>query len=163
LPAHPVLLPRRLRPRRPLEAGPQPTTGRPQDDGTAAAEDTELSLPCTALEVRYLFRYHRGVDTVALIREARERAGLTIRQLAKRAGTSHSAIAAYESGAKAPNTATLDRIVQACGFGLTNQLVPRAPFEDRAARGREILRVLELAEEFPTEHQRAIAGKFGVR
>lgn len=103
------------------------------------------------------------MDTAALIREARERAGLTIRQLARRADTSHSAIAAYESGAKVPNPATLDRIIEACGFGLKKELVPRAPFEDRAARGREILRVLELAEEFPTEHRRAIAGKFGVR
>jgi transcriptional regulator with XRE-family HTH domain len=95
-----------------------------------------------------------------LVAQARRRAGFTIRQLAQRAGTSHSAIAAYESGAKAPNTATLDRILRACGFDLRTELVPIAPFEDHVARGREIERVLELAEVFPTEHHRMISGRF---
>jgi transcriptional regulator with XRE-family HTH domain len=100
------------------------------------------------------------MEVAAIIRDARQRAGFTIRQLARRAGTSHSAIAAYETGAKAPNTTTLARIVDACGFALQRTLVPTAPFEDRVARGRDIVRVLELAEVFPTEHRPTISGRF---
>jgi transcriptional regulator with XRE-family HTH domain len=100
------------------------------------------------------------VDATSPIVEARRRAGLTIRQLARRAGTSHSAIAAYESGAKAPNSATLVRIVEACGFQLRAELDSRAPFEDRTARGRALLEVLELAQQFPIEHGAAISGRF---
>jgi transcriptional regulator with XRE-family HTH domain len=100
------------------------------------------------------------VDVGTAIASARKRSGLTIRQLGRRADTSHSAIAAYESGAKAPNSATLARIVEACGFDLRVTLTPRDPFEDRAARGRELLDVLALAEEFPSEHGPAISGRF---
>jgi transcriptional regulator with XRE-family HTH domain len=103
------------------------------------------------------------VDVAALIREARGRAGLTIRQVARRAGTSHSAIAAYESGSKAPNTTTLARILEACGFSLRTELTPLGPFDDRRVRGREIVRVLELADVFPTEHRRTISGRFPAR
>ena len=103
------------------------------------------------------------MDVGTLLREARHRAGLTIREVARRAGTSHSAVAAYESGAKSPNTTTLARIVEACGFSLRPQLVALAPFEDRRARAREIVRVLELAEVFPTEHRRTISGRFTSR
>jgi transcriptional regulator with XRE-family HTH domain len=85
---------------------------------------------------------------------------LTIRQLARRAGTSHSAIAAYESGAKAPNTVTLERLVQACGFDIDPRLHALAPFEDRAQRGRELLEVLDLAGEFPSEHRSGITKRF---
>jgi transcriptional regulator with XRE-family HTH domain len=88
-----------------------------------------------------------------LLRDARHRSGLTIRQLACRARTSHSAIAAYESGAKSPNSATLWRLVRACGFEIEPLLRPIAPFEDRPQRGRELVEVLDLAGEFPSEHQ----------
>jgi len=100
------------------------------------------------------------VEVAELVREARRRSGLTIRQLARRAGTSHSAIAAYESGAKSPNTTTLARIAEACGFSLRCELSPVAPFEDRPARGRELVEVLELAELFPAEHAPTISGRF---
>ena len=103
------------------------------------------------------------MEVPPVVAEARRRSGLTIRQLARRAGTSHSAVAAYESGAKVPNAATLARIIEACGFQLRAELVSRAPFENRVARGREILRVLELAEEFPTEHRRTISGRLPAR
>lgn len=103
------------------------------------------------------------MDIAALVKDARRRAGLTIRQLAQRAGTSHSAIAAYESGAKAPNTTTFARIIQACGFRLGTELVPRGPFEDRTARGKDLVEVLELAERFPTVYRPTIAGRFPSR
>jgi hypothetical protein len=62
-------------------------------------------------------------------------------------------VAAYESGAKSPNTATLERLVRASGFDIDAQLRPRAEFEDRVRRGRELLEVLDLADELPTEHR----------
>lgn len=98
------------------------------------------------------------MTTAALLRDARRRSGLTIRQLARRARTSHSAIAAYESGAKSPNSATLRRLVRACGFEIEPRLRPIAPFENRVQRGRELVEVLDLAGEFPNEH-RPLSGR----
>lgn len=92
----------------------------------------------------------------ALIRDARRRAGLTQRQLARRAGTSHSTLAAYETGAKSPNVTTLDRLVRAAGFELRPQLRATGPFADRRARGDALDAVLELAEAFPARHHRTI-------
>ena len=53
-----------------------------------------------------------------LIREARNRAGLSQAQLAARAETSQSAIARYEVGAATPTLATLERILAASGVTL---------------------------------------------
>ena len=61
-----------------------------------------------------------------LIREARRRAGLSQRELAKRMHTSQSVIARWESGATAPSLETVTRAVRACGFELDVQLVPAA-------------------------------------
>lgn len=96
-----------------------------------------------------------------LLREARRRSGLSIRQLARRARTSHSAIAAYESGAKSPNSATLRRLIRACGFEIEPRLRPLAPFENRPERGRELVDVLDLAGEFPSE-PRPLSRRFPV-
>ena len=101
------------------------------------------------------------MDAADGIRDARRRAGLTVRQLARRADTSHSAIVAYESGAKVPGGPTLERILRSCGFGLRIELVPLAPFEDRRARGRELVDVLDLAEQFPARHRGGISARFG--
>jgi len=101
------------------------------------------------------------VTPAALLREARRRSGLTIRQLARRARTSHSAIAAYESGAKSPNSATLRRLIAACGFEIEPTLRPLAAFEDRRQRGRELVEVLDLAGEFPSRHP-ALTRRFPV-
>ncbi len=43
---------------------------------------------------------------------------MSLRELAERAGTSHSAISAYETGRRTPTTTTLDRIARAAGFAL---------------------------------------------
>src|SRR5437870_5125012 len=50
-----------------------------------------------------------------LIKRARREAGLTQAELARRAATSQSAVAAYESGAKAPTVETLERLLRAAG------------------------------------------------
>lgn len=54
-----------------------------------------------------------------LIREARTSAGLTMSQLAGRAGTSVPTISRYENGLVDPGSATLDRLLRACGFELS--------------------------------------------
>ncbi|MDQ6726813.1 MAG: helix-turn-helix domain-containing protein [Actinomycetota bacterium] len=64
------------------------------------------------------------MDVGTAARTARRRAGLTQAQVAARAGTSQSAVAAYESGRKAPTLATLDRIACATGARLDVDLVP---------------------------------------
>jgi transcriptional regulator with XRE-family HTH domain len=104
------------------------------------------------------------MDAARLIRTARRRAVLTLRELAQRAHTSHSTLAAYEQGRKTPNVDTLDRILTACGFLVEVVLSPRPPevAADPAARGRELVEVLELAEMFPARHTRTLtAPKFG--
>jgi transcriptional regulator with XRE-family HTH domain len=73
----------------------------------------------------------------SLVREARRRAGLTQAQLAARAGTSQPAIARYERGRAMPDIATLDRVVEACGFEL--RLVLAAPDARRRANEQAAL------------------------
>jgi transcriptional regulator with XRE-family HTH domain len=104
------------------------------------------------------------VDAGQLIRAARRRAGLTLRELARRARTSHSTLAAYEAGRTVPSVATLDRIVRAAGFDADVSLSMRVGGgpEDREARARELVEVLELAEMFPARHAQELEyPKFG--
>lgn len=57
-----------------------------------------------------------------LIRTARVRSRLSQRELARRAGTSPTAISQYERGRRDPGVATLRRILGAAGFGLRMEL-----------------------------------------
>lgn len=59
-----------------------------------------------------------------LLIEARERAGLSQRALARRARTAQSVIARIESGAANPSWQTLERLLHAAGFALSATLVP---------------------------------------
>lgn len=92
------------------------------------------------------------MEPATAIRLARERAGLSKRELARRAGTSPAAIVFYESGARAPSYATLARIVAAAGFETRLSIQPRGR-PDRAILGRRLEEVLDLAEHLP--HRRA--------
>ena len=58
----------------------------------------------------------------SLIAEARRRASLSQGELAERAGTSRTAVCAYEAGAKDPRAETVERLVEAAGYRL--ELVP---------------------------------------
>lgn len=58
------------------------------------------------------------MDTALLIRQARLAAAVTQAELADRAGTSQSAIAAYETGRRTPSLPTLERLLHACGHEL---------------------------------------------
>lgn len=60
----------------------------------------------------------------ALLREARARAGLTQRELARRARTAQSVVARIERGRTDPSAATLARLLAAAGFELRAELSP---------------------------------------
>ncbi|MPZ86709.1 MAG: helix-turn-helix domain-containing protein [Nitriliruptorales bacterium] len=90
-----------------------------------------------------------------LLRAARNSAGLSQAELARRAGTTQSSVSAYESGAKDLNVETLARLIAAADMRILavpsergEQGPPRAPIEGRllgllADRREQILRVAE--------------------
>lgn len=69
----------------------------------------------------------------ALILDARTRAGLTQAELARRARTAQSAIAAYEAGQRQPTLPTLYRILEAAGFDLRARLTPHDDHDETLA------------------------------
>jgi transcriptional regulator with XRE-family HTH domain len=97
------------------------------------------------------------MDAGALVRRARREAGLSLRTMARRAGTSHSTLAAYEAGAKTPSVPTLERLLRAAGFEMIVELRRSVGGADLEARGRELAEVLDLAEQFPARHTRKLA------
>ncbi|MBA3340331.1 MAG: helix-turn-helix transcriptional regulator [Gemmatimonadaceae bacterium] len=64
-------------------------------------------------------------DWAPLLHEARTRAALTQRELARRAATAQSVIARIERGQTSPTFETIARLLKATGFNLDMQLVPR--------------------------------------
>ncbi|MDA0272178.1 MAG: helix-turn-helix transcriptional regulator [Proteobacteria bacterium] len=86
-----------------------------------------------------------------LLRGARSRAGLSSRELAKRVGSSHSTILAYEAGRKVPVTTTLMGLLHACGFSIDFSLSPRMRGEESYPKGIELEEALNLAGEFPAK------------
>jgi transcriptional regulator with XRE-family HTH domain len=64
------------------------------------------------------------MDTSALLRDARRRAELTQSEVARRAQTAQSAVAAYETGARVPSLRTLARLLRACEHDLDLVLRP---------------------------------------
>ena len=85
------------------------------------------------------------VSTAQLLRDARRRAGLTQRELARRAATAQSVVARIEGGVTSPTWDTLARLLAAAGFEL------RTTLELRAAEGSHMLtdvpRILRLTPE----------------
>ena len=61
----------------------------------------------------------------ALLRQARSRAGLSQRALARRAGTAQSVIARIERGLTSPTWDTLERLLEAANFEVRAQVEPR--------------------------------------
>jgi len=59
-----------------------------------------------------------------LLREARVAAGLSQRELARRASTAQSVVARIEAGETDPSWKTLARLVRAAGFALDVRLEP---------------------------------------
>jgi transcriptional regulator with XRE-family HTH domain len=98
------------------------------------------------------------IDSSTLLRDARRRAALTQVALARRARTAQSAVAAYESGARNPNLATLERLLDACEHQIDVVVRPRT------RRGAASLAELAptIAEELAAnEEQDAIRLLFG--
>ena len=91
----------------------------------------------------------RGVNAAREIRRLRTRAGLSLRELAERAGTSHATIAAYEAGRKVPTFDTFVRLARGAGFDPAVELSPGFGGRDAADRGDELIEVLRLAALFP--------------
>jgi transcriptional regulator with XRE-family HTH domain len=92
------------------------------------------------------------------LRRARQAAGLSLRQLAARAGTSHATLAAYESERAVPRTDTLDRILRAAGYATDIDVVhrPDATAAERQAKGEELRQALDLAAMFPARHAKRL-------
>ena len=90
----------------------------------------------------------------ALLRSARLAAGLSLRELASRAGTSHATLSAYEQGNKVPSVVTFLRVLHACEFAVDFVLRPRVRWRNGLARGEELAQALELAEQFPSRYEK---------
>jgi len=99
---------------------------------------------------------HDEARVARTLRRAREAAGLSLRALAQRAGTSHSTLLAYEQGTKTPSVLTFLRILDACGFAVDFELSKRIRERDGIDRGRELEDVLELAAQFPARHAKTL-------
>lgn len=93
------------------------------------------------------------------LRDARRRAGLTLRQVATAAGTAETNVAAYERGTKTPNRATLTRLLDviAAGAGspIHSQLLLTVPAAAAAIRsglraGAGTAELLRLVREMRT-------------
>jgi transcriptional regulator with XRE-family HTH domain len=61
----------------------------------------------------------------ALLREARTRAGLSQRALARRAGTAQSVVARIEAGQTSPTWETLERLLAAANVAIHPHLEPQ--------------------------------------
>ena len=70
------------------------------------------------------------------------------RELARRAATSASTLAAYEAGLSVPSTATLTRVLRAAGFDALVTLRPLEAIDERR-RAAEIEALLELGDALP--------------
>ncbi len=97
-------------------------------------------------------------DTATLLRDARHEAALTQAELARRACTAQSAVAAYETGARTPSIGTFKRLLRACDHETDIVVRPRV------RRGASPLAALvpTIAEDLAGgEEQNAIRLLFG--
>lgn len=105
-----------------------------------------------AYPIRYTVQMDRSSaqsDSGRLLAEARHAAGVSQAVLAKRAGTSRTAISAYEQGAKSPSLDTAVRLLAAAGYELEARRQPEASVV-AGARGRQIT-VLSALPRLPVE------------
>jgi transcriptional regulator with XRE-family HTH domain len=86
------------------------------------------------------------MNAATLVRRARQDAGLTQRELARKAGTSQPAVAAVEAGRKQPTVATLCRWLEAAGAALALETAEDLRLR---RRGEELVAVLQLAQALP--------------
>lgn len=84
-------------------------------------------------------------EAARLLLRARNAAGLTQSELARRAGIPHSVLSAYEHGRRDPGTRALARLLRAAGYELT--VSRQLPDLERAARSFND--ALDLADRLP--------------
>jgi transcriptional regulator with XRE-family HTH domain len=96
----------------------------------------------------------RGAD---LVREARLRAGLTQDELARRSGTPRSVIGRWEQGAVQPGFDNMLAVIEACGFDLPLQLVPRDTALDERLDKNRLLSPERRAQRYLTKLDREVA------
>jgi len=90
------------------------------------------------------------MDIGHVIRTARLASGSTLRALAERAGTSHSALAAYESNAKVPRADTMYRVLEAAGWQVVVVRADELDWDERVERGEVLEELLRFTAYFPT-------------
>lgn len=88
----------------------------------------------------------------ALLLEAREAAGMSQRELARRAKTTQSVVARIENGQTIPGWGTLQDLLRAAGFDLRVELAPRPRVEPGMLA--EARRILSLS---PSDRIREVA------
>ena len=89
-----------------------------------------------------------------MVQDARRRAGLTQRGLAAAAGIPQETIARIERGRADPRLMTLERLLEACGFGVESMPRPgsgveRTPIRARITVSAERRRVGAVADDEP--------------
>lgn len=87
----------------------------------------------------------RRSEAAALVLQARQRAGLTQRALARRAGTAQSVVARIEAGLTDPGFDTLRSLVRAAGYDVAVDLVSRPA--SRTHMMRDVKRILAMTPE----------------
>ena len=100
---------------------------------------------------------HDEQRIASTLRRARTAAGLSLRELALRAQTSHATLHAYEQAKKSPSVLTFLRILNAGGFAVDFELSRRIRRVDDIDRGDELEQALALASEFPAKHRKHMA------
>ena len=80
-----------------------------------------------------------AMDLAELVYTTRTDAGLTQKGLAVAMGTSQSAIAAWENGARTPGVEALERLAKACGKTLTSLSLPHDPWARTSAIARLVV------------------------
>ncbi|NJD10993.1 MAG: helix-turn-helix transcriptional regulator [Gemmatimonadetes bacterium] len=84
-------------------------------------------------------------NAATLVREARARAGLTQRELARRSGTAQSVVARIEGEQTSPGADTLARLLAAAGWDLHAELWPQPPADTHMLD--DVPRILALSPE----------------
>ena len=100
------------------------------------------------------------MDIGAFIARLRTQAGLSQRELARRAGTSQPAIARLERGGTSPSVDTLERLARAAGFELRLELESPAagdPVVDAYKRDIDRTLLRENLKKSPDQRIRALA------
>jgi transcriptional regulator with XRE-family HTH domain len=101
------------------------------------------------------------MDIGTLVRGARERASLTQRQLAERAGTTQAVVARIESGGTNPTVETVERLIDAAGFVLTVGMAPKSkpdPVTEAYRSGIDVTLLRENLRKTPEARVEAAIG-----